>query len=96
MSRMQEQRQPRRRGKLWLTGLLPSLLLLPLLCRGQEGKFVHHPFESRELAWLAGPADAQYRQTAHRMTEETAHEVEVECAGDGFGEQQPLGREGWS
>src|SRR5687768_13184428 len=72
MSRMREVSPSPRRGRLWPAALLP-LLVLPLLCLAQEGKFVQHPFEGRELAWQPGAADAVYKQTAHKLSEETTH-----------------------
>jgi hypothetical protein len=48
--------------------------LLPLLLRAQEMSFLQQGFEGREPLWMPGAADATYKETAHRLTEETAHE----------------------
>ena len=80
MSRMREprpfragSRSPRRR-RLWPAALLPlPLLVLTLVCPAQEGKFIQHAFEGRDLLWQPGAADALYKQTDHKLTEETAH-----------------------
>jgi hypothetical protein len=63
-------------ARRWLVGgtLLATVALLilagsPLL--GQQ--FVQYGFESREPIWVQGPADAAYKQLAHRLTDESAH-----------------------
>jgi hypothetical protein len=63
----------KRIGWTRLAALLPGLLLLPLLLPAQEGKFIQFAFEGRETSWIPGAADAPYKETAHRLTEETAH-----------------------
>ncbi len=75
MSRMQD--LTRRGGftrRAWLAGwLLLPLLLLPLFLRAQESSFLQHGFEAREPVWVPAAADAAYKETAHRLTDETAH-----------------------
>lgn len=59
----------------WRVALVfTPLLVLPLLTRSQEIKFLQHGFEAREPVWVPGTADAPYKETAHRLTDETAHE----------------------
>src|SRR6266540_3796175 len=52
---------------------LPALLSLPLLLRAQELSFLQQGFEGREPLWVPGASDASAKETAHRLTEETAH-----------------------
>src|SRR5262249_25330245 len=51
-----------------------TVLSLPLLLRAQEMSFLQQGFEGREPLWTPGAADASYKETAHGLTEETAHE----------------------
>jgi hypothetical protein len=56
--------------------LLACLLgaVATLVIDSAQGQQVHkNPFESREPAWIKGVADAPFRETAHEMTELTAH-----------------------
>ena len=39
-----------------------------------SGQQVHrNGFEAHDTAWVRGPADASFRETAHRLTEDTSH-----------------------
>ena len=39
-----------------------------------HGQQVHHnPFETRETFWVKGPSDAPFRETAHEITDASAH-----------------------
>ncbi len=63
----------KRIGWTRLAALLPMLLLLPLLLPAEEAKFLQHGFEGRETSWVAAAADAPYKESAHKLTDETVH-----------------------
>jgi hypothetical protein len=57
----------------WLAGsALLTALLVPLL-RAQSVQFLQQGFEAREPVWIRGASDATPKETAHRLTDETAH-----------------------
>lgn len=63
---------PRGRG-LYRIALLAVVLSLVCL-RSVEGQQVHHNgFEGQETAWIKGTADAQFQESAHAITDLTAH-----------------------
>lgn len=63
-------RQPRATGVL-LTTLFAGALAFLGLAQGQQ---VHrNSFETRDPSWIKGTADAAFRETAHAMTDVTAH-----------------------
>jgi hypothetical protein len=56
--------------------LLPILgaAVLSLVRNSVDAQQVHrNPFESREVAWTKGAADAPFRETVHEMSDSTAH-----------------------
>lgn len=48
-------------------------LVLFLFAAGQGDQVLQNGFEGREPLWVQGPHDAAYKETAHALTEETAH-----------------------
>jgi hypothetical protein len=60
---------------LWATGGVAAAVLTALTVLGLAGgqQIRRDPFEGRDPVWLKGPTDAAFRETAHQMTEETAH-----------------------
>jgi hypothetical protein len=57
----------------WTIGMMTGLLVLTALGGRLHGQRVlRHRFEGRQTSWLKGRADAPFKETAHRLTEETA------------------------
>jgi hypothetical protein len=51
-----------------------SLLAYLSFAQGQQGQQVQRdPFETRDPRWVKGTADAPFRETAHELTDATAH-----------------------
>ncbi len=48
-------------------------LLLALLSAGRGQQIVREGFEARDPVWVKGTGDAVFRETEHRLTDETAH-----------------------
>ncbi len=56
--------------------MLPTLgaAAVSLFWSAAEAQQVHrNPFESHDVAWFKGAADAVFRETAHEMSDTTAH-----------------------
>ena len=48
--------------------------LLAVSVHSQQGQqMLQHGFEGRDTIWQPGPFDAAYKETGHRLTDETAH-----------------------
>ncbi|HZT82133.1 MAG TPA: hypothetical protein VFA26_18040 [Gemmataceae bacterium] len=62
----------KRSRAVWL-GLASGAALLAALGLAKAQQVHRNAFEGRETAWVPGPADAAYKETAHRLTDETAH-----------------------
>lgn len=56
----------------WFFAAVTLLAGLVLLLPAQEAKIFQHGFETRELVWQPGVADATYKELTHKLTDETA------------------------
>jgi hypothetical protein len=74
MTGKKEEETARRRGRrLAALGLLALAGLLLSLALSSAQQIHREGFEGRETVWMQGPADAGFKETAHRLTEDTAH-----------------------
>ena len=53
--------------------LAAGLLAVLVTTRAPRKNVLQYGFETREPIWVKGGSDAPYRETAHRLTDETAH-----------------------
>src|SRR5262249_22661816 len=55
------------------TGLMAAGMSLALLGVASAQQVHRNSFEGPETAWVKGQSDATFRETAHRITDETSH-----------------------
>src|SRR5262249_10695790 len=59
-------------SRVWRVGVVVTLALAGgTWARGQQ--VLQHNFEGRDPLWVAGPNDAQCKETLHKLTDESAH-----------------------
>ena len=56
-----------------LSVLLPGLLTWMVFGRGDEPQILQDSFEGRDPVWKRGPANADFEEKLHRITEDTSH-----------------------
>jgi hypothetical protein len=56
----------------WLVGVAAALSLLLLAWAGNGQQVLQQGFEGKEAVWVAGPADAKYKEIVHKIIDDPA------------------------